>query len=352
MEEKTKRAIRTSILLAFFIIVIGLLIYSRVTARPTKETFKDKLDALGLWETPLVYLAIPALYIADYFSHAWICLLFAFSVAGLIYEFVPKETITKYMGRGKAVGYGLALGMAPFLTVCSCTMVPLFGGVLYAGAGIGPAITFLLMAPAANILTILMTGEMISWEIAGVRIIVSAAVALIAGLIISKTPWGKAIEKEFQVANSAAVSAKVEIVKPPLDERLWAALKFAGYLAKQILPFFIIGLVVVGYLSALIPEEIVEAYLTGVTGVLIASVIGGPLYTPTLVEIALGQELWSKGMSKGALLSWLMGQPYDFANAMAVSRIAKWKVVATYVVIAWAGSVTFGLLYGVLSGHL
>ncbi|MEM2538017.1 MAG: permease [Candidatus Methanomethylicia archaeon] len=108
----------------------------------------------------------------------------------------------------------------------------------------------------------------------------------------------------------------------------------------------IIGLIVVGYLSAFISEEIVEAYLTGVTGVLIASILGGPLYTPTLVEIALGQELWSKGMSKGALLSWLIGQPYDFANAMAVSRIVKWKIVATYVIIAWAGSVTFGLLYG------
>ena len=303
---------------------------------------------------PLLYVAIPALYIADYFSHAWICLLFAFSVAGLIYEFVPKETITRYMGRGKAVGYGLALCMAPFLTVCSCTMVPLFGGILYAGAGIGPAITFLLMAPAANILTILMTGEMISWEVAGARIIASAVVALVAGLIVSVTPWGKAVEKEFQVADPAAAgfSAKVEVVKPPLDERLWTALKFAGYLAKQILPFFIIGLIVVGYLSAFIPEEIVESYLTGPTGILIASVLGGPLYTPTLVEIALGQELWNKGMSKGALLSWLMGQPYDFANAMAVSRIAKWKVVATYFIVAWAGSVTFGFLYGMLSGSL
>jgi len=258
------------------------------------------------------------------------------------------------MGRGKAVGYGLALCMAPFLTVCSCTMVPLFGGILYAGAGIGPAITFLLMAPAANILTILMTGEMISWEVAGARIIASAVVALVAGLIVSVTPWGKAVEKEFQVADPAAAgfSAKVEVVKPPLDERLWTALKFAGYLAKQILPFFIIGLIVVGYLSAFIPEEIVESYLTGPTGILIASVLGGPLYTPTLVEIALGQELWNKGMSKGALLSWLMGQPYDFANAMAVSRIAKWKVVATYFIVAWAGSVTFGFLYGMLSGSL
>ena len=45
-----------------------------------------------------------------------------------------------------------------------------------------------------------------------------------------------------------------------------------------------------------------------------------------------------------------MGQPYDFANALVVSRVAKWKVVLTYIVVAWAGHVTFGLLYDMLSG--
>jgi uncharacterized membrane protein YraQ (UPF0718 family) len=349
MEEKTKRAIRAGIILAFIIVVIGLLIYSRIQAYSLAPTSTPiELRGYPLWAIPLVYLY-------DYFSHGTICLLFAFTVAGLIYEFVPKEAITKYMGSSRAVGYTLALGIAPFLTVCSCTMVPLFGGVLYAGAGIGPAITFLLMAPASNILAILLTGELISWELAGVRIIASVTVALVAGIIISKTPWGKAVEKEHQINSAASATAKVEIVKPPLDERLWAALKFGGYLAKQILPYFILGLVVVSYLEAFLPEEIIKTYLTGVGGVLLASVLGGPLYTPTLVEIVLGRGIWIREgviLSKGALLSWLMGQPYDFANAMAVSRIAKWKIVATYFIVAWAGSVTFGLLYGFLSGSL
>jgi len=123
-------------------------------------------------------------------------------------------------------------------------------------------------------------------------------------------------------------------------------------LAKQILPFFILGLIVVSYVEAFLPEDIVGTYLTGVTGILIASVLGGPLYTPTLVEVVLGKAMWDLGISKGALLSWLMGQPYDVANALAVSRIAKWKVVLTYMLIAWAGSVTFGLLYSFLSGSL
>jgi hypothetical protein len=336
---------RTGILVAFVLFVFAALVYSRIMAYSLAPTMKPAdFHGLPVWYIPIAYLI-------DYFSHGWICLLFAFVVAGLIYEFIPKAAITKYMSGNRVSGYALALATAPFLTVCSCTMVPLFAGILYAGAGIGPAIAFLLMAPASNILAILLTGEILSWELAGVRIVASVAVALAAGLVISKTPWGRMIEKEHQFTASNR-TATMELVKQPTDERLWAALKFGGHLGKQILPYFIIGLVAVSYVEAYLPEDLVGAYLTGVTGVLVASVIGGPLYTPTLVEIVLGRGLWDLGMSKGALLAWLMGQPYDVANALAVSRIARWKVVLNYMVIAWAGSVIFGLLYGILTGSL
>jgi len=339
------RIVRTTILLSFVVFVVGALIYSRIMAYSLAPTMQPS-DFHGL---PIWY--IPVAYLLDYFSHGWICLLFAFVTAGLIYEFIPKEAITRYMGGNRVTGYALALGMAPFLTVCSCTMVPLFAGVLYSGAGIGPAIAFLLMAPSSNILAILLTGDLLYWELAWVRILVSVVVALTAGLVIAKTPWGRAVEKEHHVNTSQSKTA-VALAKPPLDERLWAALKFAGYLGKQILPYFIFGLVAVSYVEAFLPEDLVGTYLTGVGGVLMASVIGGPLYTPTLVEIVIGRGLLSLGMSKGALLAWLMGQPYDVANALAVSRITRWKVVLSYMAIAWAGSVIFGLLYGILVGSL
>ncbi len=345
MSTELARKLRTALLLLFVFIVIGLLVYSRITAYSLAPTLKPADFSKYTW------YEIPVYYLWDYISHAWICLLFAFTAAGLVYEFMPKGVITRYMSSNKAVGYLLGAGFAPFFTVCSCTMVPLFASILYTGAGVGPAITFLLMAPAANILTILITGEFLSWEIAAVRILVSLITAVVAGLLISRTRWGKAIEKEHQV-NINLPRLAVELAKPPLDERLIAALKFGGFLAKQILPYFIIGLIAVGYMTAYIPESIVEGYLTGVTGVLIASVIGGPLYTPTLVEIVLGRSLLQLGMSQAALLSWLMGQPYDIPNMVAVSRIVKWKVVLTYALIAWACSVIFGLLYGVLLGAL
>lgn len=347
LEKETVRKIKTIILLTFVFLVIGLLIYSRIMAYSLAPTMKPEDFSKFAW------YEVPFHYLWDYFSHGWICLLFAFVAAGLVYEFMPKEIITKYMGSSKAAGYAIGAGLAPFFTVCSCTMVPLFAGILYTGAGIGPAMTFLLMAPAANILTILITGEFISWEIAGVRIAASLITAVLAGVVISKTPWGKSVEQEHRVTqNPNTVQKTVEIVKPPLDERLVSSLKFGGYLAKQILPYFLLGLVAVSYVEAYIPPEIVEGYLTGITGVLLASVIGGPLYTPTLVEIVLGRSLLDLGMSKGALLSWLMGQPYDIPNMVAVSRVVRWKVVLTYALIAWICGVTFGLTYGILSGSL
>lgn len=191
MTEKT-RHVKSAIMLIFIFFTVGYLIYSRIMAYTFAPTMKPaEFHGLPLWQIPISYLI-------DYFSHGWICLLFAFVVAGLVYEFVPKESITKYMSGSKVTGYSLAIGIAPFLSVCSCTMVPLFAGVLYTGAGIGPAITFLLMAPAANILSILLTGEMISWEVAGVRIIASVVVALAAGIIISKTPWGNRLRKSIR----------------------------------------------------------------------------------------------------------------------------------------------------------
>jgi uncharacterized membrane protein YraQ (UPF0718 family) len=301
------------------------------------------LQNLPLWGIPLAY-------IWDYLSHGWICLLFAFVAAGLVYEFMPKNIITKRMGSNKALSYGLAAGIAPFFTVCSCTMVPLFAGILYAGAGIGPAIAFLLMAPAANILTILLTGEILSWEIAAIRIMASLTTAVIAGLIIARTPWGIRVENEHKVG--LAQNSSVEYEKSSLDERLLGALKFGGFLGKQILPFFFLGLIAVSYLEAFLTQELVVTYLTGTGGVFVASIIGGPLYTPTLVEIVLGRGLMSLGMSKAALLSWLMGQPYDIPNMVATSRIVKWKVVLTYALIAWLFSMVFGLAYGLISGSI
>lgn len=339
-----RRVLKTALMLAFigfFVVMMTRAIIGAYTLIP--QSTAEELRGLPLWRIPLAY-------IWDYAQHGWLCLGFAFTVAGLFSEFIPPSFMIRYMSSGKPVSYLVATLLAPVFCVCSCTMVPLFSGLIYAGSGIGPALTFLLVAPANNILSNIITIQVLGWSIALADMVAAGISAVAIGYIVSRTPWGREFEQKFK--RNPRQTASVDLVEQPFDERLWSALKFGGYLAKQIVPAFLAGLVAVSYVQAFFPETLVKTYLTGPFGVLFAAVLGGPLYTPTLIEIALGKALVNLGMSPGATVAWLMGQPYDIPNALSTSRIVGWKIVVTYGVLAFISAVLSGLIYGTLVGGL
>ena len=339
-----KRLIKTVLMLSlvsFFMVMMIRAIVGAYTLTPTSTA--EDLKGLPLWQIPLVY-------IWDYTQHGWVCLGFAFTVAGLFSEFVPQQFMIRYMSSRKPISYVVAALVAPVFCVCSCTMVPIFAGLIYAGGGIGPALTFLLTAPANNLLADLITIQVLGWRIALADMVAAGISAVIIGFLVAKTPWGMKFEQQFK-ANADRADV-VELVKQPVDERLWDALKFGGYLAKRIVPAFLIGLVAVSYFQAFFPEELVGTYLTGPLGVLFAALLAGPLYTPTLIEVALGKALVNLGMSPGATVAWLMGQPYDIPNALSTSRIVGWKIVLTYAFLAFVFAVVSGLLFGLIIGGI
>ncbi len=137
--------------------------------------------ALGLLQGGLGNLAA---YLA---AHVLLCLLPAFFIAGGLTALVPKEAVTRFLGRNapKYVSYPAAALAGSVLAVCSCTIVPLFAGIHKKGAGLGPAITFLFFAPAANILALAYTGVAIGADFALARIVLSLVFGLGIGLIMA-----------------------------------------------------------------------------------------------------------------------------------------------------------------------
>jgi uncharacterized membrane protein YraQ (UPF0718 family) len=120
-------------------------------------------------------------------AHVLLCLLPAFFIAGAMTALIPKETITRFLGRNTPgiVSYPAATLAGSLLAVCSCTIVPLFAGIYKKGAGIGPAITFLFFAPAANILALVYTGGVIGVDLAFARFFLSLAFGIGIGLIMA-----------------------------------------------------------------------------------------------------------------------------------------------------------------------
>ena len=87
------------------------------------------------WTTLLGYLS----------QHVVTCLIPAFFIAGAIASFIKKEAILKYFSpeTKKTTSYGIASVSGAVLAVCSCTILPMFAGILKKGSGLWPAITFL-----------------------------------------------------------------------------------------------------------------------------------------------------------------------------------------------------------------
>ena len=136
------------------------------------------LDLLNAgWTGLLDYLA----------AHVLLCLVPAFFIAGYLGGLMPKEVVTRYLGpkTPKYISYPASAIGGFILAVCSCTVLPLFAGIWKRGAGLGPAITFLFVAPAVNILAISYTGSVIGMDIALARLVLAIIFGIAIGMIMA-----------------------------------------------------------------------------------------------------------------------------------------------------------------------
>ncbi len=119
-------------------------------------------------------------------EHVMLCLVPAFFIAGAIAVFISQDAVMKYLGPAahKVAAYGVASVSGSILAVCSCTVLPLFGGIYRRGAGLGPAIAFLYSGPAINVLAIVLTAKILGVELGVARAVGAVSFALVIGLIM------------------------------------------------------------------------------------------------------------------------------------------------------------------------
>lgn len=135
-------------------------------------------------------------------EHVLLCLVPAFFIAGAIGVFVSQNAVMRYFGpkANKVLSYGVASVSGTILAVCSCTVLPLFGGIYMRGAGLGPAIAFLYSGPAINVLAMVMTARVLGYQIGLARAIGAVVFSVVIGalmhLIFRKEERAKAAQAE------------------------------------------------------------------------------------------------------------------------------------------------------------
>ncbi len=315
--------------------------------------------------TPIDIIIAGFNMLMEYLStHVLTCLIPAFFIAGAIAVFVSKQSVMKYFGANtkKYISYPVAALSGTILAVCSCTVLPLFTSIHKRGAGIGPASAFLFSGPAINILAIVLTAQVLGYDIGLARAVAAIVMAVIIGLLMAFIFRKEESEKKKQNNDMFAVQP----VEQKSSRPIWMSLVFLVLLVlilvigaasseyipwvpklaivymitlvisgilifyytrdevknwgmetwgltKKIFPILLIGVFIVGiiggvaafFLPGADPANAlgvaVAPYIGGndIFSCFLASVIGAVLYMPTLLEVAIVGNLF--GYSAGIM---------------------------------------------------
>jgi len=220
----------------------------------------------------------------DYLAaHVLLCLVPAFIIAGFLSSMIPKEAITRFLGpkASKWISYPASALGGFVLAVCSCTILPLFAGIWKRGAGLGPAITFLFVGPAINILAITYTGAAIGFDIAMARLILSIAFGIIIGLIMA---WVFRKEEKICSAEMAANGMFDQSVK--VKPAVWTL--FLLLVAVLIVGTLQVGLLTNVYASISLPAGTLQGVMDALSSVNL-TLQGGLLI---LMLVVIGITAW------------------------------------------------------------
>ena len=122
--------------------------------------------------------------------------------------------------------------------------------------------------------------------------------------------------------------------------------------AKTIFPLLIVGVFLSGMIRVLLPQDLVAGYVgnNGFVAMAIPVIFGIFIYFPTLVEVPMAKAFLELGMSRGALLAYMLADPViSLSSILVVRKIIGDKRTLLYIALIFILTVSAGMLYGRIS---
>lgn len=254
----------------------------------------------------------------------WAYFVIGFLVAGVIAEFVPRARLLRYFGENTVATFLRATFAGIVASLCSCGAIPVAAGLRKQGASKAAALTFLLAAPWAGFMQVLIFQKFLGWLGTAVMFVSALAVAFLSGLILGRLEDRGWLEDAKKPGNPASRGNGEPTAVPwscgdacsrrSLPQRAFHALREAGAAFSELWKFLAFGLLIAAALKAFVPSEWVARFLGR----------DAP-FNPVLTAIPLAAavELCSEGFSIFA------GQLHAMGATLAVVFIVVMVGVAT-----------------------
>ena len=265
-----------------------------------------------------------------------------------IQSFFPPERSKKILGRFRGLGANIVAALLGTVTpFCSCSSIPLFIGFTSAGLPVGVTFSFLISSPMVDLGSLVLLMSIFGAKVAVIYVVFGLVIAVLGGTLIEKLRMERYVESFILTAGSVDIESPDLTVK---DRLIYAKEQMLNTF-KKVFPYVLIGVGVGAIIHNWIPQEWVVTVLGNKNplGVVLATLIGVPMYADIFGTIPIAEALFTKGAQLGSVLSFMMAvTTLSLPSMIMLRKAVKPKLLALFISICTVGIILVGYLFNAL----
>ncbi|NLY35712.1 MAG: permease [Tissierellia bacterium] len=259
-----------------------------------------------------------------------------------IQSYFPPERTKKLLGGIKGIKGNMLGALLGILTpFCSCSSIPIFIGFVSAGLPLGATFSFLIASPMIDLAALMLLLSIFGIKIGISYVVAGVTVAILGGIIIQKLHMEKYVES--YVWGIKAKDVKHDEMSK-IDRMIFAKEQVLDII-KRVWPYILLGVGIGAGIHNWVPQSVVEKILGkgNPFSVLIAIIIGIPIYADIFGTIPIAEALLSKGVGIGTVIAFMMGvTTMSLPSLVMLSKVVKPKLLATFVAVVTLGIIILG----------
>lgn len=267
-------------------------------------------------------------------------------VIGMLRTTLRPERVREFL-EGRPLGLALVLAallgaVTPF---CSCSSIPLFIGFVAAGVPLGVTFAFLIASPLVNEVAVVMLVDTFGWQLTATYVGAGLGLAVVAGWVLSRLRLERWVEGFVFTAPVSALGAAGG--RPSLARRVEAALEETREIVGRIWVWVLVGVAIGAGVHGWVPTDFFVEYAGpgNPLAVVVAVLVGVPLYSNAAGVIPVAEALWAKGAATGTVMAFMMATvALSVPELVLLRRVLKPRLLAVFVATVAVGILAVGFL--------
>ena len=276
-------------------------------------------------------------------------LIFAISY---IQSYFPPERSKRILGRFRGIWANIVSALLGTVTpFCSCSSIPLFIGFSSAGLPLGVTFSFLISSPMVDLGSLVLLMSIFGVKVAVVYVILGLVIAVIGGMTIERLHMEKYVESFV----GSAGGVDIDVPGLTFRERLTYAKEQMTGTFRKVFPYILIGVGIGALIHNWIPESWIKTVLgsNNPFGVVLATIVGIPMYADIFGTIPVAEALLSKGAQLGTVLSFMMAvTTLSLPSLIMLRKAVKPKLLMLFIGICTIGIIIVGYLFNAFQSVL